>query len=104
MESFHKRPEDRTAGEVFAAHCASYVLGAERGVGHRHVSYGDRFGDPIGLYSPAQLTSAGRPPAGARFMCDLAVLAGHVADAQAAHTYHDACTDVYDLLLERNIK
>ena len=23
-------PEDRTAGEIFAAHCASYVFGIER--------------------------------------------------------------------------
>ena len=34
------RPQDRTAGEVFAAHCASYVFNIEHEVGSRHISLG----------------------------------------------------------------
>lgn len=56
------RPQDRTAGEVFAAHCASYVFNIEHEVGSRHISLGDSAGAPIGLYSPAQLTARRRPP------------------------------------------
>lgn len=98
------RPWDRTAGEIFAAHCASYVLNLPRAVGARHVSIGDSAGAPIGLYSPAQLTAAGGVlhVAGARFMCDLADLIERIS--AAGEDYYDACHCVYDLTLERYIK
>lgn len=98
------RPWDRTAGEIFAAHCASYVLNLPRAVGARHVSIGDSAGAPIGLYSPAQLTAAGGAPhvTGARFMCDLSDLAERIS--AAGEDYYDACHCVYDLTLERYIK
>ena len=69
-------PEDRTAGEIFAAHCASYVISIERELGSRSISIGDSAGAPIGLYTPAQLTALGgaKHVSGARFMCDLADL------------------------------
>ena len=98
------RPQDRTAGEVFAAHCASYVFNIERALGSRHISLGDSAGAPIGLYTPAQLTGLGGAlhVSGARFMCDLADLLERVsADGEY---YYDACHCVYDLTLERYIK
>lgn len=100
------RPQDRTAGEVFAAHCASYVFSIERELGSRHVSLGDSAGQPIGLYSPAQLTSLGGAlhVTGARFMCDLAELVDRIAEAGDRCVYYDACHSVYDLTLERYIK
>lgn len=98
------RPWDRTAGEIFAAHCASYVLNLQRDIGARHVSIGDSAGAPIGLYSPAQLTAAGGAlhVAGARFMCDLSDLTERIS--AAGEDYYDACHCVYDLTLERYIK
>lgn len=100
------RPQDRTAGEVFAAHCASYVFNIEREVGSRHISLGDSAGAPIGLYSPAQLTALGGAlhVTGARFMCDLADLAERICAAGDRCVYYDACRSVYDLTLERYIK
>lgn len=97
-------PWDRTAGEIFAAHCASYVLNLPRAIGARHVSIGDSAGAPIGLYSPAQLTAAGGAlhVTGARFMCDLADLAERIS--AAGDDYYDACHCVYDLTLERYVK
>lgn len=98
------RPWDRTAGEIFAAHCASYVLNLPRAIGVRHISIGDSAGAPIGLYSPAQLTAAGGAlhVTGARFMCDLADLTERISAAGEDH--YDACHCVYDLTLERYIK
>lgn len=98
------RPWDRTAGEIFAAHCAAYVLNLPRGIGARHVSIGDSAGAPIGLYSPAQLTGLGGAlhVTGARFMCDLADLTERIS--AAGEDYYDACHCVYDLTLERYIK
>lgn len=98
------RPWDRTAGEIFAAHCASYVLNLPRVIGARHISIGDSAGAPIGLYSPAQLTAAGGAlhVTGARFMCDLADLTERIS--AAGEDYYDACHCVYDLTLERYIK
>lgn len=98
------RPWDRTAGEIFAAHCASYVLNLPRAVGARRVSIGDSAGAPIGLYSPAQLTGLGGAlhVTAARFMCDLADLAERIS--AAGEDYYDACHCVYDLTLERYIK
>lgn len=98
------RPWDRTAGEIFAAHCASYVLNLPRAVGARRISIGDSAGAPIGLYSPAQLTAAGGAlhVTGARFMCDLADLTERIS--AAGEDYYDACHCVYDLTLERYIK
>lgn len=32
------KPWDRTAGEIFAAHCVSYIHNLERELGHRHIS------------------------------------------------------------------
>lgn len=98
------RTWDRTAGEIFAAHCASYVLNLPRAVGARRISIGDSAGAPIGLYSPAQLTAAGGAlhVTGARFMCDLADLAERIS--AAGEDYYDACHCVYDLTLERYIK
>lgn len=100
------RPQDRTAGEIFAAHCASYVFGLERDIGSRHISIGDSAGAPIGLYSPAQLTSLGGAlhVTGARFMCDLAELIERITEAGDRCVYYDACHSVYDLTLERYIK
>ena len=100
------RPQDRTAGEVFAAHCASYVFSIERELGSRHISLGDSAGQPIGLYSPAQLTALGGAlhVTGARFMCDLADLAERICAAADRCVYYDACHSVYDLTLERYIK
>lgn len=97
-------PQDRTAGEIFAAHCASYVLNLARDIGARRISIGDSTGAPIGLYSPAQLTAAGGALhiTGARFMCDLAELIERIS--AAGETYYDACHCVYDLTLERYIK
>lgn len=98
------RPWDRTAGEIFAAHCASYVLNIPRDIGARRISIGDSAGAPIGLYSPAQLTAAGGAlhVTGARFMCDLADLTERIS--AAGEDYYDACHCVYDLTLERYIK
>lgn len=98
------RPWDRTAGEIFAAHCASYVLNLQRDIGARHISIGDSAGAPIGLYSPAQLTAAGGAlhVTGAQFMCDLADLTERISAAGEDH--YDACHCVYDLTLERYIK
>lgn len=98
------RPWDRTSGEIFAAHCASYVLNLPRSIGARHISIGDSAGAPIGLYSPAQLTAAGGAlhVTGARFMCDLADLTERIS--AAGEDYYDACHCVYDLTLERYIK
>lgn len=98
------RPQDRTAGEVFAAHCASYVFNIERAIGPRHISLGDSAGQPIGLYTPAQLTGLGGAlhVSGARFMCDLVDLLERVS--AAGEYYYDACHCVYDLTLERYIK
>lgn len=100
------RPQDRTAGEVFAAHCASYVFNIERELGARYISLGDSAGAPIGLYSPAQLTALGDVlhVTGARFMCDLADLVERICDARDRCVYYDACHSVYDLTLERYIK
>lgn len=97
-------PWDRTAGEIFAAHCASYVLNLTRAVGARRISIGDSAGAPIGLYSPAQLTGLGGAlhVTGARFMCDLADLTERIS--AAGEDYYDACHCVYDLTLERYIK
>ena len=98
------RPWDRPAGEIFAAHCASYVLNLPRAIGARHVSIGDSAGSPIGLYSPAQLTGLGGAlhVTGARFMCDLSDLIERIS--AAGEDYYDACHCVYDLTLERYIK
>lgn len=98
------KPWDRTAGEIFAAHCASYIFNIERELGARHISFGDSAGAPIGLYSPAQLTGLGGAlhVPGARFMCDLADLTERISDA--GEDYYDACHSVYDLTLERYIK
>lgn len=99
-------PEDRTAGEIFAAHCASYVFGIERELGSRSISIGDSTGAPIGLYTPAQLTSLGGAlhVSGARFMCDLADLIEKITEAADRCVFYDACHSVYDLTLERHIK
>ena len=35
-----KHPQDRTGGEIFAAHCVSYIHHLERELGHRHISIG----------------------------------------------------------------
>jgi len=98
------RPWDRTAGEIFAAHCASYVINLPRAIGARRISIGDSAGAPIGLYSPAQLTAAGGAlhVTGARFMCDLSDLTERISGA--GEDYYDACHCVYDLTLERYIK
>lgn len=100
------RPQDRTAGEIFAAHCASYVFNIKHDVGSRHISLGDSAGAPIGLYSPAQLTALGGAlhVTGARFMCDLADLVERIYEAGDRCVYYDACHSVYDLTLERYIK
>lgn len=100
------RPQDRTAGEIFAAHCASYVFNIEHEVGPRHISLGDSAGAPIGLYSPAQLTALGGAlhVTGARFMCDLADLVERICAAGDRCVFYDACHSVYDLTLERYIK
>ena len=97
-------PWERTAGEIFAAHCASYVLNLPRAIGARRISIGDSAGAPIGLYSPAQLTGLGGAlhVSGARFMCDLADLNERIS--AAGEDYYDACHCVYDLTLERYIK
>lgn len=99
-------PEDRTAGEIFAAHCASYVFGIEHELGSRSISIGDSAGAPIGLYTPAQLTSPGgaKHVSGARFMCDLADLIEKITAAADRCVFYDACHSVYDLTLERYIK
>lgn len=99
-------PEDRTAGEIFAAHCASYVFGIEHELGSRSISIGDSAGAPIGLYTPAQLTSLGgaKHVSGARFMCDLADLIEKITEAADRCAFYDACHSVYDLTLERHIK
>ena len=99
-------PEDRTAGEIFAAHCASYVFGIEHDLGSRNISIGDSTGAPIGLYTPAQLTAIGGAlhVSGARFMCDLADLIEKIAEAADRGIFYDACHSVYDLTLERHIK
>lgn len=99
-------PEDRTAGEIFAAHCASYVFGIEHELGSRSISIGDAEGTPIGLYTPAQLTSLGGAlhVSGARFMCDLADLIEKITEAADRCVFYDACHSVYDLTLERHIK
>nr|DAV53689.1 MAG TPA: hypothetical protein [Caudoviricetes sp.] len=99
-------PEDRTAGEIFAAHCASYVMGIERELGSRSISIGDSAGAPIGLYTPAQLTALGgalHVPS-ARFMCDLGDLIEKITKAADRCVFYDACHSVYDLTLERHIK
>lgn len=98
-------PQDRTGGEIFAAHCVSYINHLERELGHRHISIGAADGTPIALYSPAQLTAAGgaQHVPGARFVCDLRYLAEHLL-APGQGGYFDACTDIYDLTLERYIK
>ena len=99
-------PEDRTAGEIFAAHCTSYVMGIEHELGSRSISIGDAEGTPIGLYTPAQLTGLGGAThvSGARFMCDLADLIEKITEAADRCTFYDACHSVYDLTLERHIK
>lgn len=99
-------PEDRTAGEIFAAHCASYVMGIEHELGSRSISIGDSTGAPIGLYMPAQLTGLGcaKHVSGARFMCDLADLIEKITEAADRRVFYDACHSVYDLTLERYIK
>ena len=99
-------PEDRTPGEIFAAHCASYVMGIEHELGSRSISIGDSAGAPIGLYTPAQLTSLGGAlhVSGARFMCDLADLIEKITEAADRCVFYDACHSVYDLTLERHIK
>lgn len=99
-------PEDRTAGEIFAAHCTSYVMGIERELGSRSISIGDSAGAPIGLYTPAQLTALGGAlhVSGARFMCDLADLIEKITAAADRCAFYDACHSVYDLTLERHIK
>ena len=99
-------PEDRTAGEIFAAHCASYVMGIEHELGSRSISIGDSTGAPIGLYTPAQLTALGGTlhVSGARFMCDLADLIEKIMEAADRCVFYDACHSVYDLTLERHIK
>lgn len=99
-------PEARTPGEIFAAHCASYVIGIEHDLGSRSISIGDSAGAPIGLYTPAQLTALGgaaRVP-DARFMCDLADLIEKIVAAADRCVFYDACRSVYDLTLERPIK
>ena len=100
-------PEDRTGGEIFAAHCVSYIHHLERELGHRYISIGAADGTPIALYSPAQLTAAGgaQHVPGARFVCDLRYLAEHPpVPAVGQGGYFDACTAIYDLTLERYIK
>lgn len=99
-------PEDRTAGEIFAAHCASYVFGIEHELGSRSISIGDAEGTPIGIYTPAQLTALGGAlhVSGARFMCDLADLIEKITEAADRCVFYDACHSVYDLTLERHIK
>lgn len=98
-------PQDRTAGEIFAAHCVSYVHHLERELGHRYISIGASDGTPIALYSPAQLTAAGgaQHVPGARFVCDLRYLAEHLP-AVGQPAVFDAGTAIYDLTLERYIK
>nr|DAP48125.1 MAG TPA: hypothetical protein [Caudoviricetes sp.] len=99
-------PEDRTPGEIFAAHCASYVIGIEHDLGSRSISIGDSAGAPIGLYTPAQLTGIGgaKQVSGARFMCDLADLIHCIESAADKGVLYDACRSVCDLTLERHIK
>ena len=99
-------PEDRTAGEIFAAHCASYVMRIEHELGSRSISIGDSTGATIGLYTPAQLTVLGGALhiTGARFVCDLADLIEKIAEAADRCVFYDACHSVYDLTLERHIK
>ena len=99
------KPWDRTAGEIFAAHCVSYVHHLERELGHRYISIGAADGTPIALYSPAQLTavSGAQHVPGARFVCDLRYLAEHLP-APGQPAVFDACTAIYDLTLERYIK
>lgn len=99
------KPWDRTAGEIFAAHCVSYIHRLERELGHRHISIGAADGTPIALYSPAQLTASGgaQHVPGARFVCDLRYLAENLPPA-GQHGFFDACTAIYDLTLERYIK
>lgn len=99
------KPWDRTAGEIFAAHCVSYIHHLERNLGHRHISIGAADGTPIALYSPAQLTAAGgaQHVPGARFVCDLRYLAENLPPVGQSG-FFDACTAIYDLTLERYIK
>lgn len=99
-------PEDRTAGEIFAAYCASYVNRIEYELGHRSISLGASDGVPIGLYTPAQLSGLGGAlhVTGARFMCDLAELLDRTEKMAARGVLYDACHSVYDLTLERTIK
>lgn len=99
-------PEGRTAGEIFAAHCASYVNRIEYELGSRTISLGASDGAPIGLYSPAQLTGLGGALhiTGARFMCDLAELLDRTEKMAARGVIYDACHSVYDLTLERHIR
>ena len=98
-------PQDRTGGEIFAAHCVSYIHHLERELGHRHISIGSADGTPIALYSPAQLTASGgaQHVPGARFVCDLRYLAENLPPS-GAPGFFDACTAIYDLTLERYIK
>lgn len=99
------KPWDRTAGEIFAAHCVSYIHHLERELGHRYISVGDGDGTPIALYSPAQLTAYGgaQHVPGARFVCDLRYLAENLPPSGESG-FFDACTSIYDLTLERYIK
>lgn len=99
-------PEARTAGEIFAAHCASYINRIEHELGPRTISLGASDGAPIGLYTPAQLTSLGGALhiTGARFMCDLAELLDRTEKMAARGVIYDACHSVYDLTLERTVK
>ena len=98
-------PQDRTGGEIFAAHCVSYIHHLERELGHRYISIGAADGTPIALYSPAQLTAAGgaQHVPGARFVCDLRYLAENLPPVGQSG-FFDACTAIYDLTLERHIK
>lgn len=100
------RPQDRTGGEIFAAHCASYINRIEHELGSRSISLGASDGAPIGLYTPAQLTGLGGALhiTGARFMCDLAELLDRTEKMAARGVLYDACHSVYDLTLERTIK
>ena len=56
------RPQDRTAGEVFAAHCASYVFNIEHEVGSRHISLGDSAGAPDRALLPGAADRPRRRP------------------------------------------